>query len=167
MIKYTLRCDANHEFEGWFRASDDFDAQAADGRLSCPVCGSSEVRKAIMAPAVARTARPAANDAARAEKLAKIREAIRDAAGRARAYVEKNFDYVGPSFPEEARRIHYGETPERRIYGEASGEEARALADEGVEIAPLPAAPKTDRAAGPAMPAPDADADDGEPENLN
>lgn len=145
MIKYQLRCSSEHEFEGWFRNSADFDSQSADGLLTCPACGSGEVAKAIMAPAVST------GSAGREGRLREIRGAMAEAAKRARDYVEKNFEYVGPKFPEEARKIHYGETGERRIYGEATGREAKELVDEGVDIAPLPAAPR-EGAAGPAKP---------------
>ncbi len=148
MIKYQLRCASEHEFEGWFRDSADYDAQAGKGLIECPACGSSEVRKAIMAPAVAR--RPAEGREAR---LAEIKGDMLKAMTRAREYVEKNFDYVGDKFPEEARKIHYGETDERPIYGEATGRQARELAEEGVAIAPLPGAKlKTDKAGAPKTP---------------
>lgn len=134
MIKYQLRCDGDHEFEGWFRNSAEFDLQSREGLLYCPVCGTDAVAKAIMSPAVA-------SSEARAERLEKMRRSIARAAARARDYVEKNFDYVGEKFPEEARKIHYGETPARGIYGEASGKEVKDLIEEGVEIAPLAVAP--------------------------
>lgn len=142
MIKYKLSCAAGCSFEGWFRSSDDFDAQARAGRLECPYCASTEVSRAIMAPAIVR-----GGDASphRTARLAEMREAMAAAARRARDYVEKNFDYVGDRFPEEARRIHYGETKQRDIYGEATGAEAKELVEEGVTIAPLPPA------AGPAL----------------
>ena len=144
MIKYQLLCDSDHEFEGWFRDSKDYDRQAGLGLVECPVCGSSEVRKAIMAPAVA-TGR-----AREGGRLAEIKRDMAAAMERARDYVEKNFDYVGEKFPEEARKIHYGESDERPIYGEATGKEARELAEEGVKIAPLPGAkPKQDKAGAP------------------
>jgi hypothetical protein len=137
MIKYQLRCAAGCSFEGWFRSSADFDAQAAGGSLACPFCASSDVSRAIMAPAVVTSA--ASHGAARREeRLAVMRETMADAARRARDYVEKNFDYVGDRFPEEARKIHYGEAKERSIYGQASGAEVKELVDEGVSIAPLP-----------------------------
>lgn len=147
MIKYQLLCAADHEFEGWFRDSADYDAQADKGLVECPACGSADVRKAIMAPAVARGGREA--------RLSEIKGDMMKAMQRARDYVEKNFDYVGEKFPEEARKIHYGESDERPIYGEATGAEARELAEEGVSIAPLPGAkPKQDRAgAAKALPA--------------
>ncbi|MBB5519139.1 DUF1178 family protein [Amphiplicatus metriothermophilus] len=146
MIKYQLRCDAEHEFEGWFRSSADYDAQAERSLLECPACGSSAVSKAIMAPAVVSGGEKGAAEA---------RRRVADAVRRARDYVERNFDYVGEKFPEEARKIHYGEAEERRIYGEASGKEVRALIEEGVPVAPLPAgiaptaAARMDRAGAP------------------
>lgn len=138
MIKYALKCADDHRFEGWFGGSDDFDAQKAADTLSCPVCGSSAVQKDVMAPAVATSRRRAEGRAARGREIA---AAVSEAAARARQYVEKNFDDVGKRFPEEARKIHYGETAERGIYGIASPDEARELKEEGVEIAPLPTPP--------------------------
>ena len=137
MIKYQLRCGSGCSFEGWFRSSSDFDRQAAEGALECPFCASADIERAIMAPAVV-TGGPAR----RSDRLASMREAMADAARRARDYVEKNFDYVGERFPEEARKIHYGETEERQIYGEATGKEVKDLVDEGVAIAPLPPSPQ-------------------------
>jgi hypothetical protein len=149
MIKYRLICDIEHEFEGWFRDSADFDSQSNEGLIECPACGSDEVRKAVMAPAIAR------GKASRQERLAAIHKDMAKAVERARTYVEKNFDYVGEKFPEEARKIHYGESKERGIYGEASGKDVKELIDEGVQIAPLPsAAKKTDKAGAPRSSAP-------------
>lgn len=136
MIKYQLRCDAQHEFEGWFRNSADYEAQAGEGLCECPVCGSNSVSKAIMAPSISK------GSVSRDERLAQYRAAIMDAARRARDYVEKNFEYVGDRFPEEARRIHYGERKARGIFGEATGAEVKELVEEGVAIAPLPAPPE-------------------------
>ncbi len=137
MIKYSLTCGSGCAFEGWFRSSEDFDVQAGEGRLECPYCASTKVERAIMAPSLVR----GADAPPRSSRLAEMREAMAEAARRARDYVEKNFDYVGDRFAEEARRIHYGETKHRDIYGEASGAEVKELVDEGVAIAPLPAAP--------------------------
>ena len=142
MIKYQLTCDANHEFEGWFRNSDDFDVQSDGGLIECPSCGSGDVRKAVMAPAVKR--RGGSRDA----RLSAIKNEIIQAAGRARDYVEKNFDYVGDKFPEEARKIHYGESDKRGIFGEATRDEVRDLVTEGVEVAPLPETKKKSDKAG-------------------
>ncbi len=132
MIKYRLICDDEHEFEGWFRDSADYDQQAEDGLVECPVCGSEEVRKAVMAPAIAK------RSGSRRERLAGIRKDMVQAVERARDYVEKNFDYVGEQFPEEARKIHYGEAEDRGIYGEASGKDVKELIEEGIDVSPLP-----------------------------
>ena len=139
MIKYQLLCAREHEFEGWFRDSADFDDQVDRGLLECPSCGSDEVRKAVMAPAIARRKR-GSSDA--------IKRDIMQAMNRARDYVEKNFDYVGEKFPEEARKIHYGETEERGIYGEATRKDVKELVEEGVKVAPLPGAPQKKEKAG-------------------
>lgn len=143
MIKYQLKCGSGCSFEGWFRSSEDFERQADEGTLECPFCASTAVERAIMSPAVVT-----GSAARREDRLVSMREAMADAARRARDYVEKNFDYVGGRFPEEARRIHYGETKERAIYGEATRKEASELAEEGVAIAPLPAAPGVGAPAG-------------------
>ncbi|MBT8472415.1 MAG: DUF1178 family protein [Marinicaulis sp.] len=143
MIKYQLLCDCEHDFEGWFRDSADYDAQSKDGLVECPICGSDEVRKAVMAPAV----RSSRNSSDRQRRLREITGDMAKAVERARDYVEKNFDYVGDKFPEEARKIHYGEKEERGIYGEASGKEVKEMVDEGIKLAPLPVAKKnTDKA---------------------
>jgi hypothetical protein len=135
MIKYQLKCGSGCSFEGWFRSSDDFERQSADGVLECPFCASSDVARAIMAPAIVTSAADG-----RPGRMSVMKESMAEAARRAREYVEKNFDYVGDRFPEEARKIHYGETADRAIYGEASGKEVKELIDEGVTVAPLPGA---------------------------
>lgn len=138
MIRYSLVCDQAHEFEGWFSESADFDRQKASGFLSCPICSSSSISKSLMAPMVA-TARlkeerqMVAHDAAQREAYLKLKEAV--------AAVRANSEDVGERFPEEARKIHYGEADARGIIGNASPDEARALIDEGIEIAPLPILP--------------------------
>ncbi|MFQ5563197.1 MAG: DUF1178 family protein [Parvularculaceae bacterium] len=136
MIKYQLICDLAHEFEGWFRDSADYDAQAEEELLSCPVCGSDAVKKAVMAPSIARRKRKSGRE----KSLAAVKKDIAGAVRRARDYVEKNFDYVGERFPEEARRIYYGESETRGVYGEASRNEVKELVEEGVPVAPMPAA---------------------------
>lgn len=130
MIVYSLKCANSHEFEGWFQSSAAFDAQAAGGKLACPVCDSHKVEKAVMAPAVAGTKKTALAK----DELKKMRQFV----SGIRKYVKENAEYVGPRFPEEARKIHYGETDERHIYGEATLEEAKELIEEGVDVAPLP-----------------------------
>ncbi|WP_430514233.1 DUF1178 family protein [Pannonibacter phragmitetus] len=165
MIRYTLRCDNAHEFEGWFRNSGDFERQMAQGLMSCPACGSDDVTKALMAPAVSTSERreslvpagggaeaaapveaPAAaagagatsamiaSDSRHAELLQKIREL--------RQQIVSNADYVGQSFADEARKMHYGETDHRSIYGETSPDDAQALLEEGISILPLPVLPE-------------------------
>lgn len=131
MIVYSLQCAKGHAFEGWFRDSAAYDAQAADGTLVCPVCDTRKVAKAPMAPSLPAAVGERKNAP---EALRKMRQFVTGL----RKYVEDNAEYVGPRFPEEARKIHYGESEERHIYGEASLEEARELIEEGVDVAPLP-----------------------------
>ena len=132
MIRYDLRCANGDEFDAWFGSSADYDAQAERGLVQCPHCGSSHVEKAPMAPAV-HTGR---------KKEARAEQAVAMAmAAKVREHVEQNFDYVGDQFADEARKMHTGETEERAIWGEATPDEARALAEEGVPVAPLPPAP--------------------------
>ena len=139
MIKYSLSCDSGHPFEAWFASSDAYEKQSAAGTLLCPVCGSAEVDKALMAPAVATSrkkdaVRLAANVPEHKEMIAALR--------KIRNQMTENADYVGPKFAEEARKIHYNETEKRGIYGEASSDEARSLAEEGIEFHPLPVLPE-------------------------
>jgi hypothetical protein len=138
MIRYSLICDREHEFDGWFASSDGFDAQLAAGEVLCPHCGSPNVSKALMAPNIARgkaLSADASPQAVFAEKLSMMMLALKK-------HVEENCDYVGDAFAEEARRIHYGEAEHRDIYGEATLDEARELIEEGVEVAPLPVMPR-------------------------
>ncbi|GAB5470071.1 MAG: DUF1178 family protein [Rhodospirillales bacterium] len=132
MIKYDVKCDQGHVFEGWFPNSDGFEAQRAQGEVACPVCGSQSVEKAVMAP------RLPAKGNAKAQRMAEIRRELQDL----RQTVETNCDYVGPRFAEEARKIHYGETEARGIYGETTKDDAKALSEEGVTFAQVPWIPK-------------------------
>lgn len=138
MIRYSLHCENAHEFEGWFAKSDDFDQQVKTGFLTCPTCGSAAISKLLMAPSVS-TARKneemqtLAMDAAKAEMLAKLKETV--------AAIKANAEDVGEKFPEEARKIHYGEADARGIIGQASLDEAQALLEEGIEIAAIPILP--------------------------
>jgi len=140
MIKFKLGCDNGHEFEIWFGSSQDFDNQKERKLLTCPNCGSSEVEKMLMAPSVTtgrkkdQMVQVANMQNAQKEILTKMRE-LRD------KVIETGED-VGSKFPEEARKIHYGETEARGIYGQASMEEATELAEEGVEFLPLPELPE-------------------------
>jgi hypothetical protein len=136
MIRYALLCDREHEFEGWFGASADFDDQQARGLIECPVCASKAVRKAIMAPAVAGTKRRA-RDQSPAESQAMMMEAM----SRIRRHVEENFDDVGDAFASEARAIHEGRSEDRGIYGQATPTEVRELVEDGVPVAPMPPEP--------------------------
>ena len=141
MIRYALACDHDHEFEGWFGSSADYDDQQARGLLECPVCASKAVRKQIMAPAISGTKRTA-----REANPAQMQAMMMEAAGRIRRHVEENFDDVGDAFAKEARAIHEGKSEERGIYGQASPQEVRDLVEDGVPVAALPPEPpkKTD-----------------------
>ena len=119
MIRYQLVCKRSHAFEGWFRDSAAYDTQAKKGLLACPTCDSKQVKKAPMAPAVSKK-----GDLAEAAVKAK---AMREWVSNVRKHVEKNAEYVGEKFPDEARAIHYGDAKERQIYGEATIEDARDL----------------------------------------
>jgi len=153
MIRYALNCDNKHEFEIWFGNSADYDKQRKRKLVTCPQCGSNKVEKAIMAPAISRggkrkqAAVPVANDAAPApasEAVAMMSPQEREFRAKLRElreHIVKNADNVGKRFPEEARKMHYGEIEHRSIYGEASPEEARELQDEGIEFHPLPILP--------------------------
>jgi hypothetical protein len=136
MIRYALLCDREHEFEGWFGASADFDDQQARGLIECPVCATKAVRKAIMAPAVAGAKRRT-QDQSPAETQAMMMEAM----SRIRRHVEENFDDVGDAFASEARAIHEGRSEDRGIYGQATPTEVRDLVEDGVPVAPMPPEP--------------------------
>ena len=165
MIHYQLRCSADHAFDGWFRDSAAFDAQARQGLVSCPACGDTTVNRALMAPRIAKgiavvdpsgAAAPAPTlEKTRFEKIGAEKPAaekagvavpdhVRAMLQKLRADVERNCEYVGPGFAEEARRIHNGESDKRGIYGESTPEQAEALADEGIEVARIPWVPRAD-----------------------
>ena len=137
MISFSIVCENDHDFEAWFRNGDDFDAQRRRKLIACPACGSSKVEKALMAPAVS-TGR-------RKEKMAlAIGTEQRKAMAKLKELTEKlkqGADYVGDKFADEARKIHFGETEARGIYGEATVDEARSLHEDGVEFLPLPNIP--------------------------
>lgn len=138
MIKYELKCRKDHVFEAWFYDSATYDKQATAGKVVCPVCNSRKVTKAPMAPRIGKS--KAEKAAAEAKEIAKVREALTEL----RDHVEKNADYVGDQFAEEARKIHYGEADKRNIYGEATKEEAKELVEEGVDVAMIPWLPRSD-----------------------
>ena len=144
MICYSLRCPVSHDFDSWFRTSDAYDGLRAAGQIACPVCGSSDVTKTLMAPAV-RSARGEASPApqpATCGALSKPGSAVEEAFAAMRKQVEDNSDYVGLNFAAEARKMHDGDLPARAIYGEAKPEEARRLIEDGIPVAPLPFMPK-------------------------
>src|SRR2546423_11135033 len=132
MILFTLRCASGHEFEAWFRDGEGFETQQSAGEIACRHCGDSHIEKAVMAPNIGRSR----------EKAPPISPAqMRAALTEFRRQVETNCDYVGERFAEEARRIHYGEADPHAIYGEASAEETRAPAQEGLEFGRIPRIP--------------------------
>lgn len=135
MILFTLRCTDDHRFEAWFRDGAAYESQAAGGAIVCPVCGDSHVNKAPMAPHLARHG---TSDPATEPDRSPAPAAVRAVALALKRAVRDNCDYVGGRFADEARRIHYGETEARPIYGEASPGEARDLAEEGVAIRSVP-----------------------------
>ncbi len=137
MILYQLRCDKDHEFEAWFKGSAGFEAQNRKGAVECPFCGTTKIAKAPMAPRVVAS-RGGSEPAPKVDSTRELADQVVEAFGRIRQQVEKNCDYVGDAFPEEARRIHYGEKKSRGIYGEATRDEARRLDEEGIEVFPLP-----------------------------
>lgn len=146
MILFDLSCGAGHHFEGWFRNSETFDEQQSAGAICCPSCGNTQVSKAPMAPHVRRSI-PGRPEAAREEAspdtaVAGPEQQIRESLEALRRHVEKTCEYVGGGFPEEARRIHYGEVSARNIYGEATEQEAKALKSEGVTFRKIPWLPR-------------------------
>jgi len=167
MIKFALKCSDDHRFEAWFKSGAEFDKLQSAGLLTCAVCGTIEVDKALMAPNVGVKANrrtpasvpalrdgpapsagrvaephvstpPIAADGAPSAKLAAMVEALREL----RTAVTRDADYVGDKFAEEARKVHFQEAPARAIYGNATREQVRELVDDGVEIAPLPSLPE-------------------------
>jgi hypothetical protein len=151
VIHYALVCEAGHTFDSWFANSAEYDKQIRRGLIACPICGSTGVEKSIMAPALARSRKAAlpeppaaterAPEQAPAAMLSQQERELRVKLKELRDHLIKNADYVGPKFPEEARRMHYGEIEHRSIYGEASPDEAKSLSEEGIEFHPLPRLP--------------------------
>lgn len=156
MIRYALACDRGHAFESWFANSATYDKQVKRGLVTCPACGSAKVEKAIMAPQLARkdrdrsepasietpAAAPAAEDKTPVAMMSPHEQEFRAKLKELRDHLVKNADNVGPKFPDEARKMHYGEIEHRSIYGEASPDEAKELYEEGIEFHPLPRLPE-------------------------
>jgi hypothetical protein len=158
MIRYSLVCERRHEFEIWFKNSADYDSQSKRDLVTCPACGSAKVEKALMAPSLGRgtgkgahTAAPEQPAPAEAPVAAEPKSPVamlgpqerefRAKLKELRDHLTKNAENVGGKFPEQARKMHYGEIEHRSIYGEASPKEAKELAEEGVEFHPLPVLP--------------------------
>lgn len=146
MIQYALKCSDGHSFDSWFQSAAAFDRLSAAGMVTCAVCGCEKVEKAVMTPrvrparnSVAKTApdKPAPDQISMTTPAPEIEEILSEL----RRKVEENSDYVGKDFATEARKIHLGDAPERAIYGEAKPEEAKALVEDGVPVAPLPFIP--------------------------
>lgn len=138
MINYALKCDRDHRFESWFQSADAFDKLHSAGMVSCAVCGSTSVEKAIMSPRVSQSATAPAKPE---RPLSKPASPAEQALAELKAHVEKNSDYVGRDFANQARAMHEGGAPERAIHGEARPDEARKLIEDGVPVAPLPFRP--------------------------
>jgi len=151
MIRYTLKCERDHAFESWFQSSSAYDAQVKRKLVSCPVCDSTRIEKAIMAPQITKKGRErseapppvpvASEDASPAPLMMTQERELRAKLKELRDHVTKNADNVGNRFPTEARKMHYGDIEHRAIYGEASADEAKALSDEGIDVMPLPVLP--------------------------
>jgi hypothetical protein len=153
MIRYTLRCERGHGFESWFQSSSAYEAQEKRKLVNCPVCGSARIERAIMAPQIVgkrgredaapepvATTTEVTAPASTPLMMAQERE-LRAKIKELRDHIVKNADNVGERFPNEARKMHYGDIEHRPIYGEATPDEARSLIEEGVEVSPLPVLP--------------------------
>ncbi len=140
MIRYSLKCDAGHGFDSWFKGDEAFSALKAAGQVVCPVCGSGTVEKELMAPAV-RPARKAEGQAPARPDLSAPGSDLEEKIAALRRQIEENSEYVGLNFAAEARAIHSGSAPERAIHGEAKPDDARAMIEEGLPVAPLPFLP--------------------------
>lgn len=141
-----LRCGSGHGFEGWFGSEDDFQSQLGAGHIECPFCGQTDIHKRLsaprlnlgaVAPAEPSAAAPAKPSADTAMTTDAVRQQLQLAWLAAARQVIAQTDDVGTRFADEARRMHYGETPERAIRGQATRQQAEALAEEGIPVAPL------------------------------
>jgi hypothetical protein len=154
MIRYTLRCERGHGFESWFQSSSAYEAQEKRKLVNCPVCGSARIERAIMAPQIvskrdredaapapAATTTTEVNAPASTPLMMAQERELRAKIKELRDHIVKNADNVGERFPNEARKMHYGDIEHRPIYGEATPDEARSLIEEGVEVSPLPVLP--------------------------
>jgi len=140
VIRYQLVCKCKHQFESWFRSSDDFDQQDKADLLWCPACGSSQVSKALMAPNVTTGRKKAQSP--QTLNADKEQQKMQDELRTLRDQVTQNSEYVGDNFTSVARKMHYGDEPERRIYGEAKLKDVKDLNEEGITVLPLPSLPE-------------------------
>lgn len=138
MIRFSLHCDQAHEFEGWFRSNDDYDTQRKRGFVECPACGSNKVSKALMAPAVSTSRKQEKMALAMGAEQRRMMSEIKALTDK----MKEGAENVGDKFAEEARKIHFGETEQRGIYGEASLDEVKGLAEDGVPFMPIPVLPE-------------------------
>ena len=138
MIRFSLHCDQAHDFEGWFRSNDDYETQRKRGFVECPECGSKKVDKALMAPAVSTSRKQEKVALAMGAEQKRMMAEIKALTDK----MKEGADYVGDKFADEARRMHYGETEHRGIYGEASADEVKGLAEDGVPFLPIPVLPE-------------------------
>ncbi len=140
MILYQLKCQKDHQFETWFKDGQTCDKQLSRKSVECPVCGTKSVSKALMAPRIGGQDKERAAEREMAVTASELKRQLAEI----RSKVEENCDYVGDRFAEEARKIHYGETDPRGIYGQASDDDFQELNDEGIEIARIPWLPRSD-----------------------
>jgi hypothetical protein len=147
MITFNLKCRNDHLFEGWFRSGDDYEAQKKVGVIECPICSSRAVEKGLQAPSLLlkKEPQPTAKPAKRRPRPKVSTEEAEKALHKLSQYVYQNFEDVGEQFPDEARKIHYGETEKRGIFGQTDAEEEKALHEEGIPIMKIPARPKFDQ----------------------
>ncbi len=141
MIRYSLTCSQGHSFDSWFKSADAFEALEARGLLSCSACGSHDVKKAMMAPRVSKPATEVAP--VEAPALSQPATPMEEAIQALKKHLDEHSTYVGGNFAKEARAIHLGDAPDRMIHGEAKPEEAKALIEDGISVAPLPFLPKS------------------------
>ena len=133
MIKYTLQCNNLHQFESWFRTSDDYEKLNNQKMLSCEICGSRSISKSLMSPSVSSKEKKQTK-----ETLDTVPSKAQKLINQLKKEVEKNCEYVGDNFEKEARAIHYGDSPERSIYGKTTIKEAKSLYEDGIPVTPLP-----------------------------
>ena len=141
MIQYTLKCTDGHRFDSWFQSAEAYDKLAVAGMVSCAICGSSKVEKAIMTPRVRPARTASAPETPQQGALTEPASVAEQAMVELKRKIEESSDYVGKDFAREARAMHDGDAPERSIYGEAKPEDARALIEDGVPVTPLPFLP--------------------------